>query len=126
MDQGVGLPRCHDPDPNSATNIGSLVPYFVMVFRAEGVVGATPLIVRGISGNPMEAAAPAVVGGSTRIVRGLFNTAGVKDRSRIGARTTGEAIGRGVVQSPAVVRASATTASAQVARIPERAKRLHR
>ena len=47
-------------DPNSATNIGALVPFFVMVFLAKGFVAVTPLIVRGISGNLMVAAAPAV------------------------------------------------------------------
>ncbi|WP_066812074.1 hypothetical protein [Frigidibacter mobilis] len=39
-------------DPNSATNIGALVPFFVMVFLAKGFVAATPLIVRGISWWP--------------------------------------------------------------------------
>ena len=111
-------------DPNSATNIGSLVPFFVMVFLAKGFVAATPLIVRGISGNLMVAAAPAVVSGSAGIMRGIFNTDGVKGRARIGALTTGEVIGRGAVQAPAAVRSAAATASAQVVRMAERAKRL--
>src|SRR5690606_9675897 len=113
-------------DPNSATNIGSLVPFFVMIFLAKGFVAATPLIVRGISGNLMVAAAPAVVGGSAGAMRGLFNTAGVKGRARIGALTTGEVVGRGVVQTPAVVRTVATKTSEQVARMAERARRLGR
>jgi type IV secretion system protein VirB6 len=113
-------------DPNSATNIGSLVPFFVMVFLAKGFVAATPLIVRGISGNLMVAAAPAVVAGSTGIMRGIFNTDGVKGRARIGALTTGEVIGRGTMQAPAAVRSAAATASAQVVRMAERAKRLGR
>jgi type IV secretion system protein VirB6 len=111
-------------DPNSATNIGSLVPFFVMVFLAKGFVAATPLIVRGISGNLMVAAAPAVVAGSTGIMRGIFNTDGVKGRARIGALTTSEVIGRGAVQTPAAVRSAAATTSAQVVRMAERAKRL--
>ena len=110
-------------DPNSATNIGSLVPFFVMVFLAKGFA-ATPLIVRGISGNLMVAAAPAVVAGSTGIMRGIFNTDGVKGRARIGALTTSEVIGRGAVQTPAAVRSAAATTSAQVVRMAERAKRL--
>ena len=80
-------------DPNSATNIGSLVPFFVMVFLAKGFVAATPLIVRGISGNLMVAAAPAIVSASAGVLRGLVNTSGVQGRARIGALTTGEAIG---------------------------------
>lgn len=79
---------------------------------------------RGISGNLMVAAASAIVSGSIGVVRGLLNTSGVQGRSRIGALTTGEAIGRGAVQAPATVRTVATTASAQVVRIAERAKRL--
>jgi type IV secretion system protein VirB6 len=112
------------PISESVTISRPLVPFFVMVFLAKGFVAATPLIVRGISGNLMVAAAPAVVAGSSGIMRGLFNTAGVKGRSRIGALTTGEGIGRGVAQGPAVVRAAATTASAHLVRMSERAKRL--
>jgi type IV secretion system protein VirB6 len=111
-------------DPNSATNIGSLVPFFVMVFLAKGFVAATPLIVRGISGNFMVAGAPAIVSGSAGVLRGLVNTSGVQGRARIGALTTGEAIGRRAVQAPAAVRSAAATASAQVVRMAERAKRL--
>lgn len=113
-------------DPNSATNIGSLVPFFVMVFLAKGLIAATPLIVRGISGNLMVAAAPAIVGGSAAVMRGLFNTSGVQGRARIGALSTGEAIGRGAAQAPATVRTVTTTASAQVIKMAERAKRLAR
>jgi type IV secretion system protein VirB6 len=65
-----------------------------------------------------------VISGSAGIMRGVFNTDGVKGRSRIGALTTGEAIGRGAVQAPVVVWSAAATASAQVVRIAERAKRL--
>ena len=86
---------------NSATNIGSLVPFFVMVFLAKGFFAATPLIVRG-----------------------LFNTDGVKGRARIGALTAGEMIGRGAVQTSAALRSVATTASGRVVRMAERAKRL--
>jgi type IV secretion system protein VirB6 len=113
-------------DPNSATNIGSLVPFFVMVFLAKGLVAATPLIVRGISGNLMVAAAPAIISGSAGVMRGLVNTSGVQGRARIGALTTGEAIGRGAVRAPAAMQSAAVTASAQVVRIAERAKRLGR
>ncbi|WP_363320448.1 hypothetical protein [Roseinatronobacter sp.] len=46
------------------------MPFFVMAFFAKGFVAATPLIVRGI-----------------------FNTDGVKGRARIRALVTGETIG---------------------------------
>jgi type IV secretion system protein VirB6 len=113
-------------DPNSATNIGSLVPFFVMIFLAKGFVAATPLIVRGISGNLMVVAAPAIVGGSAGVMRGVVNTSAVQGRARIGALTTGEAIGRGAAQAPTAVRTAAATAGAQVVRMAERAKRLGR
>ncbi|CAM5426060.1 hypothetical protein FALB51S_02588 [Frigidibacter albus] len=64
-------------DPNSATNIGALVPFFVMVFLAKGFVAATPLIVRGIS---TAASAPAIISGSAGVMRGLVNTSGVQGR----------------------------------------------
>ena len=89
-------------------------------YRFEGV----EVVVRGISGNLMVAAAPAIVSGSAGVLRGIANTAGVQGRARIGALTTGEAIGRGAVQAPAAVRSAAATASAQVVRMAERAKRL--
>lgn len=108
----------------TATNIGSLVPFFVMVFLAKGFVAATPLIFRGISGNLKVAAAPAIVSGSTGVLRGLVNTFGMQGRARIAALTTGEAIGRGALQAPAAVRSAAATASAQVVRMAERAKRI--
>ena len=111
-------------DPKSASNIGSLVPFFVMVFLAKGFVAATPLIVRGISGNLMVAAAPAIVSGPAGVLRGLVNTYSVQGGTRIGALTTGAPIGRGAVQEPTVVRSAATLARAQVVRMAERAKRL--
>lgn len=101
-------------DPGSATNIGSLIPFFVMVFLAKGFVAATPLIVRGLSGNFMVVAGPNAFGGAAAVVRGVVNTAGVQGRARIGALTTGEAIGRGIAESPATVRSAATSASVLV------------
>ena len=74
----------------------------------------------------MVAAAPAIVSGSTGVLRGMINTSAVQGRARIGALTTGEAVGRGAVQAPAVVRSAAATASAQMVRMAERAKRLGR
>ncbi len=71
-----------------------------MVFLAKDFVAATPLIVRGISGNLMVAAAPAIASGSAGVLRGLVNTSGVQGRARIGVLTTGEAIGRGRCRPP--------------------------
>jgi type IV secretion system protein VirB6 len=111
-------------DPNSATSIGSLVPFFVMVFLAKGFVAATPLVVRGISGNLMVVAAPAIAAGSAGVMRGVINTPGTQGRARIGALTTGEAVGRGAAQAPAVMRSAAASASMRMVRMVERTKRL--
>lgn len=54
------------------------------------------------------------------IALSVFNTAGIKGRSRIGALTTGEAIGRGVSRSPAAVRSAAVTTSDRIVRTAER------
>ncbi|MFC0159155.1 MULTISPECIES: type IV secretion system protein [Mameliella] len=110
-------------DPGSATNIGSLIPFFVMVFLAKGFVAATPLIVRGLSGNFMVVAGPNAFGGAAAVARGMVNMSSVQRRARIGALTTGEKIGRGVAQSPPAVISISRNASAQVGRMSERAKR---
>jgi type IV secretion system protein VirB6 len=57
-------------------------------------------------------------------MRTQMEQAGVQGRARIGALTTGEAIGRGAIHTPAAVRNAAATASAQVVKMAERAKRL--
>ena len=47
-------------DPEGASNIGALIPFFMMVLMAKGFIIATPFIVRAISGNIMM---PALSGG---------------------------------------------------------------
>ncbi len=111
-------------DPNSATNIGSLVPFFVMVFLAKGFVAATPLIVRGISGNLMVAATPAVAAGSIGIMRGILNTDGVKGQGADRGAPDRRSDRAGAVQAPAVVRTATVTPRRAASRMAERAKRL--
>lgn len=71
-------------------------------------------------------AALAVVGGLAGVMRGPLISPAVQSRARIGALTDKEAIGCGAVQAHVVVRTAATSASAQVVRIAERARRLGR
>lgn len=40
-------------DPEGASNIGALIPFFMMVLMAKGFIIATPFLVRAISGNIM-------------------------------------------------------------------------
>ncbi|MFC3314433.1 type IV secretion system protein [Falsigemmobacter intermedius] len=107
-------------DPESATNIGALVPFFVMVFLAKGFVATTPIIVRGLSGNFMLVAGPAVAAGAAGLTRGLAKQA----RARSGDLSGAELAGRAIVHTPAAARAAALSSGAQIARIAERARRL--
>lgn len=111
-------------DPESATNIGALVPFFVMVFLAKGSVAATPLIVRGLSGNFMVVAGPAVAAGTAAMTRGMLNTRGVQSRERMGGLSTGEMVGRQMVQHAPAVKSAAMAAGGQIVRVAERARRL--
>lgn len=111
-------------DPASASNIGALVPFFVMVFLAKGFVAATPIIVRGLSGNFMLVAGPAVAAGAAGLTRGLANTRSLQARARSGGLSGAVLAGRAIVQTPAAARAAALSSGAQIARIAERARRL--
>lgn len=111
-------------DPSSATNIGALVPFFVMVFLAKGFVAATPIIVRGLSGNFMLLAGPAVAAGAAGLARGLAGSRSVESRARMGNLTGPELAGRAIAQTPATLRTASTNAGSQITRIAERARRL--
>jgi len=79
-------------DPDGASTIGALVPFFMMMFLAGGMILATPFIVRTISGNFMMAAPPSLpgVGG---FAKGLIGTRGSRARARFGTQCTGEIAG---------------------------------
>lgn len=113
-------------DPGTATTIGSLVPFFVMVFLAKGFVAATPLIVRGLSGNFMLMAAPNTPAGFAGFGRGVANTSGVRWRARTGSLTNAETAGRIVAKAPGTVVAAVRSGGEQVTRMAERAKRMAR
>lgn len=111
-------------DPESATNIGALVPFFVMMSLAKGLVAATPLIVRGLSGNFMVVAGPAVAAGTAAISRGMLNTRGVQARERMGNLSSGEMAGRKIAQHAPAAKSAAMAAGGQIVRVAERARRL--
>ena len=54
-------------DPEGASNIGALIPFFMMVLMAKGFIIATPFIVRAISGNIMMPALSAVSAAATAL-----------------------------------------------------------
>ncbi len=56
-------------DPEGASNIGALIPFFMMVLMAKGFIIATPFLVRAISGKIMMPALSAGFGGSYAFAR---------------------------------------------------------
>lgn len=103
-------------DPAGASNIGALVPFFMMMFLSGGMILATPLIVRSISGNFMMSAPPSLAGFGS-FGKGFMKTEGSEARRRMGTRSNAEIAGAGLRQ------ATAQTGQA-VQRIAERARRL--
>ncbi|HQU67311.1 MAG TPA: type IV secretion system protein [Albidovulum sp.] len=77
-------------DPESASNIGALIPFFMLVLMAKGFIIATPFIVRTISGNIMMPALSAGLGGSYAFARGFAGSQQVYNRYAIGGATAAE------------------------------------
>ena len=77
-------------DPEGASNIGALIPFFMMVLMAKGFIIATPFLVRAISGNIMMPALSAGFGGSYAFARGLAGSKQVYNRYAIGGATGAE------------------------------------
>lgn len=77
-------------DPEGASNIGALIPFFMMVLMAKGFIIATPFIVRSVSGNIMMPALSAGFGGSYAFARGLAGSQQVYNRYAIGGATGAE------------------------------------
>jgi len=74
-------------DPEGASIIGALIPFFMMVPMAKGFLFATPFIVRAISGNIMMPALSAGFGGSYAFARELGGSQQVYNRYAIGGVT---------------------------------------
>jgi len=72
-------------DPEGASNIGALLPFFMMVLMAKGFLCATPFIVRSISGNIMMPALSAGLGGGYAFARGVAGSRQVYNRYAVGS-----------------------------------------
>lgn len=103
-------------DPSGASNIGALVPFFMMMFLAGGMIIATPLIVRSISGNFMMAGPPSIPGPGG-FAKGFIGTKGSRARARFGNRSNAESAGAGI-------RLAGGATVSIVQKVAERAKRL--
>lgn len=87
-------------DPEGATNIGALIPFFMMVLMAKGFIIATPFIVRSISGNIVMPALSSGMGGAYRFGRAAAGSAQAYNRMSVGQATGAEVLaikGRKVV-----------------------------
>ena len=77
-------------DPEDASNIGALIPFFMMVLMAKGFILATPFIVRAISGNIMMPAISGGLGGSYVFSRAAMGSPQAQNRYLVGAASGAE------------------------------------
>lgn len=77
-------------DPESASNIGALIPFFMMVLMAKGFIVATPFVVRAISGNIMMPALSAGLGGAYAFGKALGGSQQAYNRYDIGGASAAE------------------------------------
>jgi type IV secretion system protein VirB6 len=110
-------------DPNSATSIGALIPFFMMMFLAAGLIIAVPLMVKSLSGNFSVASLPSM-SGSSAFVKGVMGTSGSRTRQARGIASNSELAGAALRQTPAAAKAVAQEAGQVVQRIADRARRL--
>jgi type IV secretion system protein VirB6 len=77
-------------DPEGATNIGALIPFFMMVLMAKGFIVATPFIVRAISGNIMMPALSGGLSGSYGFMRAAMGNQQAYNRYLVGGASGAE------------------------------------
>lgn len=77
-------------DPEGATNIGALIPFFMMVLMAKGFIVATPFIVRAISGNIMMPALSGGLSGSYGVMRAAMGNQQAYNRYLVGGASGAE------------------------------------
>jgi len=80
-------------DPEGSTNIGALIPFFMMVLMAKGFIIATPFIVRAISGNIVMPALTSGMGGSYQFARAAMGSPHAVSRQNVGTASGAEAAG---------------------------------
>ena len=77
-------------DPEGASNIGALIPFFMMVLMAKGFIIATPFIIRAISGNIMMPALSGGLGGGYSFARAAMGSQQAYNRYLIGGASGAE------------------------------------
>jgi type IV secretion system protein VirB6 len=77
-------------NPEGATNIEALIPFFMMVLMAKGFLIATPFIVRAISGNIMMPALSGGLAGSYGFARAAMGNQQAYNRYLVGGASGAE------------------------------------
>jgi len=77
-------------NPEGASNIGALLPFFMMVLMAKGFIIATPFIVRAISGNIMMPALSGGLGGTYSFARAAMGSQQAYNRYLVGGASSAE------------------------------------
>lgn len=77
-------------DPSGASNIGALIPFFMMILMAKGFIIATPFIVRAISGNIVMPALTSGMGGAYAFGRAMGGNQQSYNRRGVGTASGAE------------------------------------
>jgi type IV secretion system protein VirB6 len=77
-------------DPEGASNIGALIPFFMMVLMAKGFIIATPFIVRALSGNIMMPALSGGLSGGYSFARAITGNQQAYNRYLLGGASGAE------------------------------------
>ena len=105
-------------DPEGASNIGALIPFFMMVLMAKGFIVATPFIVRGISGNIVMPALTSGMGGAYAFGRALGGSQQAYNRRSVGTASGAEVVALRTRQAVGLGRPSETPNRQQPANNP--------
>ncbi|MEP4194360.1 MAG: type IV secretion system protein [Aliishimia sp.] len=79
-------------DPAGATNIGALIPFFMMILMAKGFIIATPFIVRAVSGNIVMPALTSGMGGTYSFGRAITGSQQAYNRRDVGTASGAEIV----------------------------------
>lgn len=79
-------------DPAGASNIGALIPFFMMILMAKGFIIATPFIVRAISGNIVMPAMTSGMGGTASFAKALAGSQQAYNRRSVGSASGAEVV----------------------------------
>nr|WP_280922915.1 type IV secretion system protein [Rubellimicrobium aerolatum] len=120
-------------DPADGATLGTLLPFFAMMFLVAGMIGVIPFLVRTLSGNFVLPAISSVLGGNALNAgagalsgaasqaryasAGLFQTQGSQARARMGHRGVTETLAAGVGAAARANIRSGTQLADTIARI---------